>query len=104
MPIEIRFPENRSIVEGLISDISAGKVCFYTACEVRTGNVEFVLSIPPEITMGPPWNIAGTGNVLKTNKRADCNYSIEMVIDQAESLARAVSHYPFASVRTPSTR
>ncbi len=104
MPIEIRCPDSPSVIEGVIEEIHGRKIFFHTNLEVRPGNVVFVLSVPPEITLEPTLNIAGTGNVLQVHKQADCNYSVEMEIDEAAPLARAASHYPFANVRTPSTR
>jgi len=104
MPIEIRCPDVPSVIEGVVSEMSESRVFFYTSCEIRTGDVVFVLSVPPEITLGPTLNIAGAGNVLKSEKQADCHYIVEMEIDEAAPVARAASHYPFASVRTPSTR
>ncbi|MBX6361903.1 hypothetical protein [Pseudacidobacterium ailaaui] len=104
MPIELRFPDDGPVLEGVIAEVRGRKLFFYTNCQMKQGDVVFVVSIPPELTMEPTINIAGSGRILDIETISARNFYVEMEIDEAAPLTRAASHYPFANVRTPRTR
>jgi hypothetical protein len=70
LPITVKFPE-RGIgdVMGHTRDVSSRGVFFYMNSEIAEGNqIDFVMTLPSEITLSDPVRVHCTGRVMRVNQ------------------------------------
>lgn len=70
LPISVKFLDNgRREVAGHTRDVSARGVFMYLETDIRVGAlIEFVMSLPPEITLSDAIRVRCTGTVLRVEK------------------------------------
>ena len=70
LPLTVKLPkEEMTSVDALTKDVSARGVFFYLDSEVREGsNIEFTLTLPPEITLTESIKVKCTGRVVRVDK------------------------------------
>ena len=72
-------------------DVSARGICFYMDAPLATGaDIEFTLTLPPEITLTESIRVRCKGKVVRVeNGMADAKVPVAAVIDEYEFLAEA---------------
>src|ERR1051326_8720905 len=70
LPISVKFLDNgRREVAGHTRDVSSRGVFMYLDTEIQAGApIEFVMTLPPEITLSDPIRVRCTGRVLRVDK------------------------------------
>jgi PilZ domain len=70
LPISVKFLDNgRREVAGRTRDVSARGVFMYLETEIRVGvPIEFVMTLPAEITLSDPIRVRCSGSVLRVEK------------------------------------
>src|SRR4051812_43151879 len=70
LPLTVKLPVNETAsVDALTKDVSARGVFFYIDSDVREGsNIEFTLTLPPEITLTESIKVRCTGKVVRVDK------------------------------------
>jgi PilZ domain len=73
LPVNVRMPVNREAAQsGQTRDISTRGVYFTTHKELAPGaEVDFTLTLPPEITHGTEVFVRAHGRVVRIDKRRD---------------------------------
>jgi PilZ domain len=77
LPVNVRLPITRESAShrGQTRDISTRGVYFTTHRELTTGTeVDFTLTLPPEITHGSEVFVRAHGRVVRIDKRRDENF------------------------------
>ena len=88
LPISVKFLNNGSReLAGRTRDVSSRGVFMYLDTEITPGApIEFVMTLPKEITMADPIRVRCTGKILRVDKSAD-----------AQGVAVAIEKYDFVS-------
>ena len=88
LPISVKFMNNgRRESAGHTRDVSSRGVFMYLDTEVKADDpIEFVMTLPPEITLSSPIRVRCTGRVLRVDKTA-----------QEQGVAAAIDKYDFVS-------
>ncbi|HEU4413182.1 MAG TPA: PilZ domain-containing protein [Candidatus Angelobacter sp.] len=70
LPISVKFLDNgRQELGGHTRDVSSRGVFMYLDAETKTdAPIEFVMTLPSEITLGDPIRVRCTGKVLRVEK------------------------------------
>ena len=70
LPISVKFLDNgRHEVAGHTRDVSARGVYMYLEMEIRVGAaIEFIMILPPEITLSGPIRVRCSGTVVRVEK------------------------------------
>lgn len=88
LPISVKFLDNeRRELAGHTRDVSSRGVFMFLDAELTVGSpIEFVMTLPPEITLSDPIRVRCTGKVLRVDKTA-----------QEQGFAVAIEKYDFVS-------
>lgn len=88
LPISVKFLDNgRRELAGHTRDVSSRGVFMYLETEIEPGApIEFVMTLPPEITLADPIRVRCTGKVLRVDKAA-----------QEQGVAIEIAKYDFVS-------
>jgi hypothetical protein len=88
LPISLKFPDNgRQKLAGHTRDVSSRGVFMYLDTEIKSGAlIEFVMTLPPEITLANPVRVRCAGKILRVDKTA-----------QEQGVAVAIEKYDFVS-------
>jgi hypothetical protein len=72
LPISVKFLDSRSReLAGHTRDVSSRGVFMYLDSDISTGRpIEFVMTLPPEITLSESIRIRCTGKILRVDKAA----------------------------------
>jgi len=86
LPISVRFLDNDKLeLAGHTRDVSSRGVFMYLDTEVKVGDpIEFVMTLPPEITLSNPIRVRCTGRIVRVDKLA-----------QEQGVAAAIDKYDF---------
>lgn len=86
LPISVKFLDNGpSELAGRTRDVSSRGVFMYLDTEIAPGApIEFVMTLPPEITLSEAIRVRCTGRVLRIDKHA-----------QEQGVAVAIDKYDF---------
>ena len=73
LPITVKFPTNGvGEVAGHTRDVSSRGVFFYMNSEIEEGNaINFVMTLPSEITLSDPVRVHCTGRVVRVTQAGD---------------------------------
>lgn len=87
LPITVKFPESGAPdVAGHTRDVSSRGVFFYIDSELAEGNtIDFVMTLPPEITLSDPVRVHCTGKVVRVNP-AGSEKGVAVAIEKYEFL------------------
>lgn len=88
LPISVKYLDNgRRELAGHTRDVSSRGVFMYLDTEIVAGApIEFVMTLPPEITLSEPIRVRCTGRVLRVDRPA-----------QDQGIAVAIDKYDFVS-------
>lgn len=88
LPISVKFLDNgKRELSGHTRDVSSRGVFMYLDMEIAAGApIEFVMTLPPEITLGDPIRVRCVGKILRVDKTA-----------QGQGVAVAIEKYDFVS-------
>ena len=88
LPISVKFFNDGSQeLAGRTRDVSSRGVFMYLDTEITPGApIEFVMTLPKEITMADPIRVRCTGKILRLDRSAD-----------AQGVAVAIEKYDFVS-------
>lgn len=83
LPISVRFVNNgRRESAGHTRDVSSRGVFMYLNTELSEGApIEFVMTLPPEVTLAEPIRVRCTGKVLRVT-RAEQEQGVAVAIDK----------------------
>ena len=87
LPITVKFPESGAQdVVGHTRDVSSRGVFFYLDAQLAEGNsIDFVMTLPPEITLSDPVRVHCTGKVVRINQ-AGSEQGVAVAIEKYEFL------------------
>ncbi len=73
LPISVKFlDDGRHEVAGHTRDVSARGVYMYLETEIRIGAaIDFVMTLPPEITLSDPIRVRCNGTVVRVEKNVN---------------------------------
>jgi hypothetical protein len=93
LPLAVKFHEaERAEVSAETKDVSARGVFFYVDSKVRQGaSIEFVLTLPPEITLTEAIQVRCSGKVVRVDDAGGRKFGIAAMID----------HYDFLPANAP---
>jgi len=88
LPISVKLQQNGgSDAVGRSRDVSARGVFMYLESEIKTGApIEFVMTLPTEITLAKPMRVRCAGKVLRVDKSG-----------KQQGVAVTIEHYDFMS-------
>jgi hypothetical protein len=88
LPISVKFLDNdRRELAGHTRDVSSRGVFMYLDTEIKAGaQMEFVMTLPPEVTLSDPIRVHCSGRVLRVDK-----------LEQEQGVAVAIDQYDFVS-------
>jgi hypothetical protein len=88
LPISVKFVNNgRREPAGHTRDVSSRGVFMYLDTEISEGApIEFVMTLPPEVTLAEPIRVRCTGRVLRVTRA-----------EQDQGVAVAIDNYDFVS-------
>jgi hypothetical protein len=88
LPISVKFVNNgRRELAGHARDVSSRGVFMYLDTEIAEGApIEFVMILPPEVTLAEPIRVRCTGRVLRVTRA-----------EQEQGVAVAIDKYDFVS-------
>ena len=92
--LPVSVSQNGSTVPAMSAqtrDVSARGICFYLEAPLATGSeIEFTLTLPPEITLTESIRVKCKGKVVRVEPElADTKVPVAAVIDEYEFLAEA---------------
>jgi hypothetical protein len=92
--LPVSVSQNGSAVAAMSAqtrDVSARGICFYLEAPLATGSeIEFTLTLPPEITLTESIRVKCKGKVVRVEPElADTKVPVAAVIDEYEFLAEA---------------
>jgi PilZ domain len=87
LPITVKFPESSAgDVVGHTRDVSSLGVFFYIDSELAEGNsIDFVMTLPPEITLSDPVRVQCSGRVVRINQAGN-EKGVAVAIEKYEFL------------------
>jgi len=88
LPVSVRYGENGQESEAQTRDVSARGVCFYLDSAMQAGsNIDFTLTLPPEITLTESIRVRCKGRVLRVEGGpTNGKMAVAAVIDEYEFL------------------
>ena len=88
LPITVKFVDNgKRELTGHTRDVSSRGVFMFLDTEIEVGApIEFVMTLPAEVTLSEPIRVRCTGKVLRVDKAAE-----------AQGVAVAIDKYDFVS-------
>ncbi len=89
LPVSVSYAENGTQEKSAQTrDVSARGICFYVDSAIATGSaIEFILTLPPEITLTESIRVRCKGKVVRVNDAAlDGKVAVAAVIDEYEFL------------------
>ena len=91
LPVSVRYGENGQESEAQTRDVSARGVCFYLDSAMQAGsNIDFTLTLPPEITLTESIRVRCKGRVLRVEGGpTNGKMAVAAVIDEYEFLAES---------------
>jgi hypothetical protein len=83
LPVAIKFLDNGAYeVTGRTRDVSSRGVSFYVNSEIRAGaSIEFVMTLPSEITLTEPIRVHCFGKVVRVDRATD-QQGVAVAIDR----------------------
>ncbi len=89
LPVTITGHSGESVLASAESrDVSSHGICFLCDAEMEANSpIEFILTLPSEITMTEPLSVRCIGKVLRVERQQSRNFSV----------AAAITHYEFLS-------
>ena len=86
LPISVKFLNNgKRELGGHTRDVSSRGVFMYLDADITAGSsIEFVMTLPPEITLADPIRVRCTGKILRVDKAA-----------QGQGVAATIEKYDF---------
>jgi hypothetical protein len=92
LPVSVNYADNPGAAfSAQTRDVSARGICFYMDTPLAAGSdIEFTLTLPPEITLTESIRVRCKGKVVRVeNGLADAKVPIAAVIDEYEFLSEA---------------
>jgi len=92
LPVSVNFATNTgSPLAAQTRDVSARGICFYLEAPLSVGSeIDFTLTLPPEITLTESIRVRCKGKVVRVDGAlADSKVPVAAVIDEYEFLAEA---------------
>jgi len=88
LPISVKFLDNgKRELDGHTRDVSSRGVFMYLDTEINEGApIEFVMTLPTEVTLAEPIRVRCTGKVLRVTRA-----------EQEQGVAVAIDNYDFVS-------
>ena len=88
LPLTVKFPQGDS-KDAQTRDVSARGICFYLDSSIAEGSeIEFTLTLPPEITLTESIRVHCKGKVVRVDPNSDNGkVGIAAVIERYEFLA-----------------
>ncbi len=90
LPVTVKYPQgDASEKQAVTRDVSARGICFHMDSSIEEGSqIEFTLTLPPEITLTESIRVHCKGKVVRVDQGgADGMVGIAAVIEQYEFLA-----------------
>jgi hypothetical protein len=90
LPVSVNYAENSSQEKAAQTrDVSARGICFYVDTAIAEGSqIEFTLTLPPEITLTESIKVKCKGKVVRVdNTTPDGRVAVAAVIDEYEFLS-----------------
>ena len=91
LPVSVRYGEESQERDAQTRDVSARGVCFYLDSAMQAGsNIDFTLTLPPEITLTESIRVRCQGRVLRVEGGpTNGKMAVAAVIDEYEFLAES---------------
>jgi len=92
LPVSVNYSGNTgAVLSAQTRDVSARGICFYMDTPMTTGSdIEFTLTLPPEITLTESIRVRCKGKVVRVESGiADAKVPVAAVIDEYEFLAES---------------
>ena len=92
LPVSVNYQGNTGpAMSAQTRDVSARGICFYLESPLATGSqIEFTLTLPPEITLTESIRVRCKGKVVRVDSNvADAKVPVAAVIDEYEFLSEA---------------
>ena len=92
LPVSVNYSGNTGApLTAQTRDVSARGICFYLESPLATGSdIEFTLTLPPEITLTESIRVRCKGKVVRAETGlADAKVPVAAVIDEYEFLSEA---------------
>ncbi len=92
LPVSVNYSGNNdATLSAQTRDVSARGICFYMDTPMTTGSdIEFTLTLPPEITLTESIRVRCKGKVVRVESgMADSKVPVAAVIDEYEFLAES---------------
>jgi hypothetical protein len=88
LPVTVKFSDSAGEKTAHTRDVSARGICFYLDSTVTEGSeIEFTLTLPPEITLTESIRVHCKGKVVRVEPQAPGRVGIAAVIERYEFLA-----------------
>jgi hypothetical protein len=91
LPVSVSYAENGQQEKAAQTrDVSARGICFFVDSAIAAGsNIEFTLTLPPEITLTESIRVRCKGKVVRVEKPgSDGKVAVAAVIDEYEFLSQ----------------
>lgn len=91
LPVSVTNGSSSTAMSAQTRDVSARGICFYLEAPLAPGSdIEFTLTLPPEITLTESIRVRCKGKVVRVEPElADSKVPVAAVIDEYEFLAEA---------------
>ncbi|HEX6896953.1 MAG TPA: PilZ domain-containing protein [Terriglobales bacterium] len=92
LPVSVNFASNTGApLAAQTRDVSARGICFYLEAPLSVGSeIDFTLTLPPEITLTESIRVRCKGRVVRAESNvADSKVPVAAVIDEYEFLSEA---------------
>lgn len=87
LPVSVRYGENKEEHEAQTRDVSARGICFFVDAGIQAGsNIDFTLTLPPEITLTQAIRVQCKGRVVRVEGGGNGKMAVAAVIDEYEFL------------------
>jgi PilZ domain len=91
LPVAVNNGSTGSAMAAQTRDVSARGICFYVEAPLAVGSeIDFTLTLPPEITLTESIRVRCKGKVLRVDSElADAKVPVAAVIDEYEFLSES---------------
>ena len=91
LPVSVSYSGNTTALAAQTRDVSARGICFYLDSPLTTGSdIEFTLTLPPEITLTESIRVRCKGKVVRVEDgEAETKVPVAAVIDEYEFLSES---------------
>jgi hypothetical protein len=87
LPVSVRYGEGKEEHEAQTRDVSARGICFFVDAGIQAGsNIDFTLTLPPEITLTQAIRVQCKGRVVRVEGGGNGKMAVAAVIDEYEFL------------------